>query len=99
MKTVMIMKWEGVTPEQYEQARKLINWEGDTPKGAIFHVAAFGNNALRVTDIWESEEEFNNFAQSRLMPGVAQVGIAGEPQVELFPMHTIFVADAEGLNT
>jgi hypothetical protein len=51
MKTVMSMKWDGVTPDQYEQIRKLVNWEGDVPKGAVFHVAAFNNTGIRVTDI------------------------------------------------
>jgi hypothetical protein len=47
----MSMRWDGVTPDQYEKARKLVNWEGNIPKGALFHVSAFSNNALRVTDI------------------------------------------------
>ena len=90
MSTMMIMRWDGVTPDQYEQVRKLANWEGDHPKGGLFHVASFGNNALRVTDIWESEEEFNSFVQSRLMPAVIQTGIQSQPQVEMFPVHAIF---------
>jgi hypothetical protein len=91
MKTVMVMKWDGVTADQYEKLRKSVNWEGDVPKGALFHVAGFSNNAIRVTDIWESADDFNNFVQNRLMPGTATVGIKGEPQVEMFPVHAIFV--------
>jgi hypothetical protein len=98
MKTMMIMKWNGVTPGQYEQVRKTVNWEGNKPKGAIFHVASFGNNALHVTDIWESADDFNNFVQARLMPGVAQAGIQGQPLVETFPVHAIFVPDLQQLN-
>jgi hypothetical protein len=98
MKTMMIMKWDGVTPDQYEQVRKHVNWEGNKPKGAIFHVASFGNNALHVTDIWESADDFNNFVQSRLMDGVAQAGIQGQPQVETFPVQAIYVADARQLD-
>ena len=99
MSTMMIMKWDGVSPDQYEQVRKQVNWEGDKPKGAIFHVASFGDNALRVTDIWESADDFNSFVQSRLMPGVAQAGIQGQPQVETFPVHAIYVADADKLKS
>jgi hypothetical protein len=84
------MKWEGVTPAQYEKVRELTNWEGNIPKGAVFHVAGFYDNTLRVTDIWESAEDFNNFVQNRLMPSVAQVGITGQPEVKLFPVHAIF---------
>jgi hypothetical protein len=31
------------------------------------------------------------------MPGVAQVGIKGEPQIEMFPVHAIFVPDVQQL--
>lgn len=97
MKTMMIMKWEGVTLAQYEKVRKSVNWEGNKPKGAIFHVASFGNDALHVTDIWESAEDFNQFTQTRLMPGVMEAGIHGQPAVETFPVHAIYVADKEKL--
>jgi hypothetical protein len=95
MKTMMIMKWDGATPDQYEQVRKNVNWEGDKPKGAVFHVASFGNNALHVMDIWESQDDFNSFVQNRLMPGVMKAGIQGQPQIELYPVHATYVANAE----
>ena len=98
MKIVMIMKWDGVTPDQYEKLRKIVNWEGDTPKGAVFHVAAFDASGIRVTDVWDSADDFNNFVQNRLMPGTNEVGIGGAPQVEVLPMYAIFVPDAERLS-
>ena len=97
MKTVMTMKWDGVTPDQYDKLRKVVNWEGNDPKGAVFHVAVFDASGIRVTDIWESQDDFNNFVQSRLIPGTAEVGIAGAPQVEFFTVHAIYVPDAERL--
>jgi hypothetical protein len=90
MPIVMVMKWKAITPELYEKARKLVNWEGNVPKGAIFHVASFDKEGLRVTDVWDSAEDCNNFVKNRLMPGVQQIGIKGEPQVEIFPTHAIF---------
>ncbi len=94
MKIVMTMKWEGLTPDQYEKIRKIVNWEGDKPQGAVFHVAAFDASGIRVIDIWESGDDFNNFVQSRLMPATTEVGIPGEPQVEIFPAHAIYAPDA-----
>lgn len=90
MPVAMIMKWKGITREQYDKVRKLVNWEGNVPKGALFHVAAFDNDGLRVNDVWASAEDFDNFVKTRLMPGVQQLGIKGEPQVEIFPTHAIF---------
>jgi hypothetical protein len=87
---VMSMRWAEVTPEQYEEARELINWEGDVPDGAVLHVAGFAGDGLRVTDVWESEEHFNRFVEERLMPGVQQIGIQGQPEVEFYPVQNIF---------
>jgi hypothetical protein len=88
---MMQMQWDGVTPEQYEELRKLVNWEGDQPPGAIAHVSAFTDKGIRVTDIWDSADDFDAFLQGRLMPGVGNVGVAGEPHVEILPAHAVFI--------
>ncbi len=90
MPIVMVMKWKGVTPKQYDDARRVVEWETKKPKGGLYHVAAFDKDGLRVTDVWESAEDFDNFVKNRLMPGVKQLGVQGEPQVEIFPTHAIF---------
>lgn len=97
MRVKMIMQWKGVTPDQYEKLRKLVNWEGDRPKGGLFHVAAFDDKGIRVTDIWESAEEFNHFAETRLNPGVEKIGIKGEPLVEIYPVHAMYVPEPQAL--
>ena len=90
MAVMMQMTWNGIGAEEYEAARKHVNWEGDVPPGALFHVMAVTDNGVRVTDVWESAEAFDAFARDRLMPGVKQLGIPGEPQVEILPAHAIF---------
>ena len=90
MSVVMVMDWAGATPEQYEKARKLVNWEGNVPGGAQFHVTAFDDRGLRVIDIWDSAEAFQAFVDERLMPGVQEVGIEGQPNVQILPTHAIF---------
>jgi hypothetical protein len=90
MPTVMNMKWRGVTPEQYEQAREKVDWEGQPADGGMFHVAWFDDDGLRVVDVWESAEQFQRFTEERLMPGVQEVGIEGEPEVELRDAHRLF---------
>jgi hypothetical protein len=90
MPVVMIMRWEGITPQQYHDALELIDWEGNVPPGGLFHVAAFDERGLRVTDVWESAEQFQQFAEQRLMPGTKQLGLPGEPTVEIYPAHRVF---------
>jgi hypothetical protein len=87
---MMQMAWHGVSSEDYDALRKRVNWEGDPPIGGIFHVAAFHEGDLRITDVWNSAEEFDAFVKDRLMPGVTELGIAGEPKIEILPAHAVF---------
>src|SRR5688572_33449621 len=90
MSFVMMMRWDGVTLEQYDRALKLVRWEEEPAAGGIFHVATHDGDALRVTDIWETPEHFQQFVDQRLMPGVAELGLPGQPVVEMYPAHRIF---------
>jgi hypothetical protein len=90
MAVMMQMIWNGIGVEEYEAVRKHVNWEGDVPSGAIFHVMAVNDGGVRVTDVWESAEAFDAFVRDRLMPGVKELGIPGEPQVEILPAHAVF---------
>lgn len=94
MAVVMNMSWAGVTPEQYEAARKVVNWEGNPPAGGHLHIAWFDSAGLRVTDFWESAEQFQQFVDTRLTPGVQQVGIKGEPKVDIAPAHAAWAPAA-----
>jgi hypothetical protein len=68
----------------------LVDWEGTPAAGGLFHVAGFDDRGLRVIDPWESAEAFQAFVADRLMPGVTQVGVRGEPTVEIVPVHALF---------
>lgn len=90
MRVEVLMSWSGVTPEKYEEIRKAVNWENNTPKGAVLHLAAFDKDGCRVNDIWESEADFNNFVKSRLYPSTMAAGITTQPKVEIVPIYDIF---------
>jgi heme-degrading monooxygenase HmoA len=90
MATVMLMHWPEVTKEQYEQVRRDVNWEGDAPKGAKFHVAWLGGDGFHVLDLWESRSDFENFLQHRLTAGIQKAGITGQPNVEFAESLSVF---------
>jgi hypothetical protein len=98
MATIMLMRWDGVTPEQYDQLRENVRWDTERPDGAKLHVSGFRDGGIHVLDVWDSEQAFNNFMEQRLGPGVQEVGVQGQPEVEFFPMHGIY-APALGLNS
>jgi heme-degrading monooxygenase HmoA len=83
----MRMRWDGVTEEQYDQVRDQVGWERDRPTGGILHEAWFVGEQLNVCDVWESAEAFGAFVEERLMPGVAAVGVSGEPVVVILPAY------------
>lgn len=90
MAILMQMQWPGVTKAQYEEARRSVNWEGNVPKGARFHVSALDDRGLHVVDIWETAEDFQLFVDQRLTPETQRIGIQGQPNVEILPVHAIF---------
>ncbi len=86
----MFMDWKGVTAEQYDEVRRSVNWETDTPQGALFHAATFDDEGAHIFDMWESAENFQRFVADRLTPGTQAAGLEGEPNVRIFEIHATF---------
>jgi hypothetical protein len=80
-----------LTAQKYDEAVSRVGEElglGDSPpEGCELHVCFGTDGDLRVSEIWDSREQFAAFGE-RLMPVLAQVGIEpGEPEV--FEVHNI----------
>jgi hypothetical protein len=72
-----------VTTQQYDESLRRLEESGDwPPDGLEYHVAFTGSDGnLRVSEIWDSREQFEAFGK-RLMPLLADIGIEpGEPEV------------------
>jgi len=70
------------TTEQYDETIRRLEAAGDfPPDGAEYHVCFLQDGNVRVSEIWDSQEQFRAFGE-RLMPMLAEVGIdAGQPEV------------------
>jgi heme-degrading monooxygenase HmoA len=86
----MLMRWPGLTLDQYEEAREKVRWEEETPAGANFHVVGRDGDDLRVVDIWDSAADFQRFVDERLMPVIHEMGIESEPEVRFYDVHRVF---------
>jgi hypothetical protein len=86
MAIVMRILWPEVTPEGYDQIREVADWEALRAPGGRLHIAWF-DDGLRVWDVWDDAADFEHFVENHLNPGVAQVGLPGEPQVTMSPCH------------
>jgi hypothetical protein len=90
------MKFEGATLEQYDRVMELMGLDqGDSsPDGAVFHWVSATDDGIVVVDVWESDEQFNKFAEEQIGPYTQQVGIPNPPVVTRFAIHNTLVGDA-----
>jgi hypothetical protein len=92
MPIIMRMRWEGVTPQQYDEVRRQVDWVSNPADGGNVHLASFAKDgALHCYDAWDSEKDLNNFLEKRLMPAVMAAGITTQPTVEIDEAHEVFV--------
>jgi hypothetical protein len=69
--------------------REIVGWETNPDPNGQFHVAFFDESGFNGIDVWDSPEAFQNFVDTRLMPGIAG-GVDGEPTVTITPAHAVF---------
>ncbi len=78
-----------VTTEQYDETISRLETSGEwPPAGLEYHVAFKVNGNLRVSEIWESQEQFDTFGE-RLMPVLKDVGIELSGQPEMLEVYNI----------
>jgi hypothetical protein len=88
-----MMHFAGVDVGTYEEVMEelgLIGDEPDWPPGIISHIAGFTGDGMYVVDVWESQEDFDAFVQSRLTPAFKAVGGLPQPQVTTFEVHNSY---------
>jgi len=78
-----------VNGDKYDETIKRLEGVGEwPPDGLAFHVAFTSDDRFRVSEVWDSREQFDAFGE-RLMPVLKDVGIelSGEP--EMLEVHNI----------
>ena len=84
----------GLTSEQYNRiGQKLQDGGHWPPQGLLAHVCFGSSGNLRVSEVWESREHHEQFAE-KLMPILQQenVDVSGEP--EILDVEGYFMRDA-----
>ena len=94
MAVAVVMEFAGATLDQYDQviAKMGFSPAGAGPRGALFHWVAETADGVRVTDVWESREQFDQFAQEQIGPYTAEAGIPGPPEVSYVNVHNHLTA-------
>jgi hypothetical protein len=78
-----------VTTEQYDETIRRLEKSGDwPPEGLEYHVAFKSNDNFRVSEIWDSREQFDAFGE-RLMPVLKDVGIELSAKPEVLEIYNV----------
>jgi hypothetical protein len=89
MSTLVRFTPKSVTTEQYDQVMRKLDDSGDwLPEGLDYHVAFGANGDVRVSEVWDSKEQFEAFGK-RLMPLLEEAGIELSGPPELIEIHNI----------
>ena len=86
---------QGVTPDQYDALREKVGWLTMTPNGAIAHMTWWEGLDCHNMDAWDGEYAFQSFANDRLGPAMAELGIEGSPWVTFHSAHEVFLPYAQ----
>ena len=89
MSTLVRFTPKEVTTEQYDKVLSKLGENGGwMPDGLDYHVAFGSEGNVRVSEIWDSKEQFENFGK-RLMPLLQEAGIEMSSPPELIEIHNI----------
>ena len=83
MSIVVRFPLSNVTKQQYDSVHAALEQSGDWPAvGCLIHVVFGDEQNVRVSEIWESQEQLQAFGE-KLQPKLAAAGIqiAGEPEI------------------
>ena len=89
MSIVVRHRLSGLTRQQYDEvSRRLEELGAWPPEGLQMHVCFGSEGDLRVSEIWDSEEQLRAMVE-KLLPVANEVGvqIIGEP--EIFEVHSL----------
>jgi hypothetical protein len=79
-----------VTTEKYDECIKRLKASSAQwpPDGLAYHVAFSSRGSFRVSEIWDSREQFDVFGK-RLMPVLNDLGIELADEPEMLKVHNI----------
>jgi hypothetical protein len=84
-----IFTGQGFTKQMYEDLKREVDWEHNPPAGVILHAAGLDKSGnIQVADLWQSEQDFNNFVNTRLKAGFDKIN-APMPNGELYQVHNV----------
>lgn len=94
MAVAVQLDFRGGTLEQYDQVIEKMGFQPGGPggPGGLFHWVTKTEDGIRVTDVWESQEAFDTFANEKIGPITQEVGVPNAPEIQVFEVHNYLTA-------
>jgi hypothetical protein len=94
MAVAVELTFAGGTTDQYDQIIKKMGFVpgGKGAPGGLFHWVTKTADGMRVVDVWETKEQFERFAQEKIGPISAEVGIPAPPTITFHEVHNYLTA-------
>ncbi|HEU5240120.1 MAG TPA: hypothetical protein VFU37_23500 [Pyrinomonadaceae bacterium] len=91
MKTVvMTMNVAGLTHEEFRAILNEMGVEASPEPGIYQHISHPTESGMRIIEVWDSQEKFEEFAERRLKPAVTRLGIQRDTTIVFEPLHNFF---------
>jgi hypothetical protein len=94
MAVVVVNEMQGGSQDVYDQVTANV-MEGDSlPDGCQLHIAGPCEGGWRVITVWDSDEQFQQFREDKLMPALREAG-AGDriaPNISTDPVHRLITS-------
>jgi hypothetical protein len=94
MAIAVVMEFKGATLRQYDEVINKMGFDRGGPgaPGGLFHWVAKTDDGIRITDVWETREQFESFAQNQIGPITAEVGVPAPPEMTYYEVHNHLTA-------
>jgi hypothetical protein len=94
MAIVVVNEMEGADQGLYDSVNPKVMPGGQLPDGCQVHIAGPMENGWRVITVWDSEEQFQQFRNEKLLPALREAG--GEdriaPKIGTSEVHKLITA-------
>jgi hypothetical protein len=89
MAVAVVMDFDGATLEMYDDVVEKMGFPhgGAGAPGSLFHWVTGTDGGIRVVDVWERREDFEQFAAEKIGPLSAEAGFPGPPKTQFIDVH------------
>ncbi len=92
MPVAIVMDFPGAALDQYDQVIAGMGFRSGGPAvpGGLFHRVTATDDGIRVVDVWETNEQFEKFAQEKIGPHTQDAGFHGPPTTTFHEVDNYF---------